>query len=69
MEKAGFIETVQRKEQIRRSFEVQTGKGKTKRTSVLKIRAKMLSKKFFDRKDVQIALRKMRRDETPYRAS
>lgn len=69
MEKAGVIETVQRKEQIRRSFEVQTGKGKTKRTSVLKIRAKILSPKFFDRKDVQIALRQMRRDETPYRAS
>ena len=68
MEKAGFLETVQRDNQTRRSFETRTKVGSSEKVPVLKIRAQILSEKFFAHKIVHIALQKMEQDTSSYRS-
>lgn len=68
MEKAGFLETVQRETQTRRSFEIRTKTGSSEKVSVLKIRAQILSEKFFAHKIVHVALQKMEQDTSSYRS-
>ena len=68
MEKAGFLETVQRDNQTRRSFEIRTKVGSSEKVSVLKIRAQTLHEKFFAHKIVHIALQKMEQDTSSYRS-
>ena len=68
MEKAGFLETVQRDNQTRRSFEIRTKVGSSEKVPVLKIRAQILSEKFFAHKIVHIALQKMEQDTSSYRS-
>lgn len=68
MEKAGFLETVERDNQTRRSFETRTKVGSSEKVPVLKIRAQILSEKFFAHKIVHIALQKMEQDTSSYRS-
>ena len=68
MEKAGFLETVQRDNQTRRSFEIRTKVGSSEKVSVLKIRAQILSEKFLAHKIVHVALQKMEQDTSSYRS-